>query len=159
MNLENTDNIKLKQAIARAAAKQPYKPNRLDDILNPGRPARYSSALPIPTEDDECMLLAPYLELLQNQGKIVLYTHIPNETYTTSMKQKTRNKKMGVTRGFPDYIILTKSKGIAIEMKRSKGGHLSVEQAQWIEGLKAVGMIGAVCWGFDEAREFIENNI
>lgn len=34
------------------------------------------------------------------------YFHVPNETYTTSIKQKIRNREMGVSSGVPDLFII-----------------------------------------------------
>lgn len=34
------------------------------------------------------------------------YFHVPNETYTTSIKQKIRNREMGVSSGVPDLFVV-----------------------------------------------------
>lgn len=104
------------------------------------------------TEDQECYLLVEYLNL-----KNIKYTHINNEMWTKSWKQKARAKRMGVSPGFPDYLILIKNKLMAIEMKRSKGGVLSDNQREWLEALKACGIDGYVCKGFEEAKKIIDS--
>lgn len=45
--------------------------------------------------------------------------------------------------------------GLYIEMKRRKGGVLSVEQAQWLAGLDAEGYCAMRCNGWDAARGVI----
>lgn len=107
------------------------------------------------TEYNESVALVEYLELLKAQGKVRMYSHIPNETYTTSWNQKFKNKKMGVNRGFPDYIILTHEKMVVIELKRRKGGKTSKEQQEWITEFQRLGIQAGVCNGFDEAIEFL----
>lgn len=104
------------------------------------------------TEHDECVALAAYLDLLQHQGKILAYTHVPNETFTKSWSVKNRNKAEGVNRGFPDYVVVTKDTVLFIEMKRVAGGVVSEEQKNWISALSGKTTASAVCKGFDEAK-------
>jgi hypothetical protein len=108
--------------------------------------------LPTPTEDQECYWLVEYLDILKNQGKITMYSHIPNETFTKSWSVKLKNKKKGVSRGFPDYVILTPKQMIIIEMKRIKGGVTSDEQREWLKAFKGLGHVAEVCYGFEEAK-------
>jgi len=109
-----------------------------------------------PTEFQECLTLVDYVSLLRNQGKVLVYTHPPQETYTDSIKQKSNNKRLGVTKGLPDYIIVTKSTVLFIEMKRLKGGKVSDEQLKWIEALQGKKTAAGVCCGFDEAKRMID---
>lgn len=105
-----------------------------------------------PLEDDECYTFVEYLEILVMQGKVVKFTHIPNETFTKSWKVKVRNKKLGVRRGLCDYQIVLKNDMVYIEMKRQKGGVVSKDQKEWIEALNATGKVDAyVCKGAGEA--------
>lgn len=110
----------------------------------------------VATEEQECYVLADYLRLLQNQGKIQMFTHIPNSTWTTSIKVKTRNKRLGVSRGVPDYMILTNKEIVFIEMKRKSGGIVSPEQLSWIKALSGLGYIAMVAKGFDEAKALLQ---
>jgi len=104
-----------------------------------------------PTEYDECVVLAEYLEI-----KGLKYSHIPNETFTKSWGTKMKNKRQGVKRGVPDYMIIVKSVLIFIEMKRKKGGRTSKEQKEWMEALNKCDCVSAyVCEGADEAIEVI----
>lgn len=110
----------------------------------------------IRSEEDECIALVEYLNLLKNQGKVITYTHIPNETYTSSWNQKRKNKAMGVASGFPDYIILGTMRIIFLEMKREKGGITSVEQKIWIEALNGYSTsVAVVAKGFKEAERYL----
>jgi len=115
----------------------------------------------IPTEHEECVLLKQWLDLMVNNGKVVLYSHIPHETYTKSWNQKLKNKQVGVKKGVPDYVIVTKKLVLFVEMKRTKGGVVGEEQKQWIEAINnaSTGINARVCKGFDEAKEFIETAI
>jgi hypothetical protein len=110
-----------------------------------------------PTEDQECHTLVDYLEILKQQGKVIVFSHTANETYTKSWKQKARNKRMGVRSGVPDYIIVTKKHTIFLEMKRTKGGVVSATQKEWVKAIQDTGVACEVCRGFDEAKEFLDS--
>lgn len=65
----------------------------------------------------------------------------------------------GVKPGVPDLFIpraAGKYHGLFIEMKREKGGKLSIAQAEWIALLRKEGYAARVCAGFDAARQTIE---
>ena len=47
------------------------------------------------------------------------------------------------------------ARGVAIELKRQKGGTTSPEQREWLENLENHGWCCAVCKGWEEAREFL----
>ena len=111
---------------------------------------------PMRTEYDECVALVQYMKILISQGVDLMYSHIAQSTYTTSWKQKSKNKAMGVMPGVPDYIIIINQKTIFIEMKREKGGQVSKYQVNWIENLNTSGVSAYVCRGFEEAREVLD---
>lgn len=115
-----------------------------------------TNKLPIPTEHEEAVMLTQYLDLMQTQGKVKLYTHVANETFTRSWNTKRKNKQEGVMPGCPDYIILTPEDMFFIELKRIRGGVVSSEQKQWIEHLQYLGFNARVCKGSKEAIDFIE---
>lgn len=126
----------------------------------------YKTNVPVKTykallsENEEAVLLAGYLLMLQRMGKIPVYSHIPHETYTTSWTAKRRNTRAGVRRGVPDYIVPTAHKLLFIELKRTKGGTVSPDQEQWIEALNQIPNVEArVCRGYEAAKAFIEENI
>lgn len=110
------------------------------------------------SEFQEQVLFVEYLDILKNQGKIVMFTAIPNSTWTPSWGQKVKNKKAGLNPGFPDLIILTKKKAICIEMKVHPN-KLSKEQASWIANLMNAGIYCYVAYGFSEAKEFIDSEL
>lgn len=111
--------------------------------------------LPV-SEKQECYWLVEYLEDLIMKEKIAMYTHIPNSTYTKSWAAKMMNKKLGVNKGFPDYIILAREKALAIEMKTEKDGYARPEQKAWIEALQGAGIHAKVCRGFRGAKQFLD---
>lgn len=105
-----------------------------------------------PLEEQECFALVEYMTL-----KNIKFSHIHQEMYTTSFKQKNKAKRLGVNPGVPDYLICFKDKLLFIEMKRKKGGSVSDAQRGWIEALGAIPNVQAVvCYGFDEAKEVID---
>lgn len=113
-----------------------------------------------PTEFEECRTLVHYLTL-----KNVLFTHIHNEMYTKSWKQKKKAHDLGVSSGFPDYFIFVpkeksktnKAECLFLEMKRTKGGVVSKNQKEWLDMLATHKEIHvAVCKGFDEAKQFCD---
>ena len=107
----------------------------------------------IPTEHEECIALVQYLKI-----RGIKHTHINNEMFTNSWKQKNKAKAEGVSKGFPDYCIVIKNKLLFIEMKRVKGGVVSEEQKEWIEKLNGIGkeVEAIVCKGCGEAIDKIE---
>jgi hypothetical protein len=69
-------------------------------------------------------------------------------------------KREGAKRGVPDIILLHPSgpyHGLAIEMKKEKGGTVSPEQKEWIKNLTDEGYKATVCRGSTEAIETIKN--
>lgn len=108
-----------------------------------------------PTEQQEAEALAAYCRI-----KGYDFTHIPNETGgdMAARRRAVRMKRAGTSKGFPDYLIFTKIKCYAIELKRRKGGRATPEQRKWLEVLAAHGFVAAVSHGADEAIELIEEN-
>jgi len=86
------------------------------------------------------------------------FTHIANETGSGRMAklQGIRNKQQGLSKGFPDYLIVIGSKLIAVELKRTSGGKLSLEQAEWLKCLAGSGVDAFVAKGAQEAIEYLE---
>ncbi len=114
-------------------------------------------SLPVLTEDQECFLLGDYLRLMTRTGKVLLFNHNPQETFTKNWGTKMKNKKMGVTKGFPDYCVVTRDAILFIEMKRTKGGTVGPEQKTWVDTFNNyVGVKARICYGFNDARKFIE---
>lgn len=71
-------------------------------------------------------------------------------------------KREGVKPGVPDLFLAYPSKGfhgMFIEMKKRKGGRTSEAQFQWLEMLQAAGYQVAICAGWEEAKNMIEQYI
>ncbi len=67
-------------------------------------------------------------------------------------------KQQGVRPGIPDIFLPCargQCHGLYIEMKRRKGGRVSVDQQRMILALRAQGYRVEVCRGWDEARDTI----
>lgn len=123
-------------------------------IYQPDKPAKES----IPTEAQECTALAQWL----NRAN-VLYTHVPLGGLR-DRKAAAMLRNMGAKRGVPDYLIFTPPpawwraggpgrafRGVALEMKRRKGGSLSDPQKWWIAQLKLAGWHVIVARGAGDA--------
>ena len=69
-------------------------------------------------------------------------------------------RSQGHYKGIPDVTVLLPSgKVIFIELKRIKGGVVSPEQKKWIKDLQDLGYPAKVCYGADEAIEFVKEEI
>lgn len=111
------------------------------------------------TEHEEAVLLKEYLDVLQTQGKISLYSHIPNETFTNSWKTKKKNKAEGVHTGVPDYLIVTPKKVIFLKLKRAKESYPRKDQRYWLSELDNKTIKTGWAKGFDGAVKFITENL
>lgn len=120
-----------------------------------------------PLEDDECIAFSRWL----NENAIP-HAHIANESRSSSQNAMIRGaklKRMGQSRGVWDYEVYVPIKGIdgtvdcyellKIEMKRRKGGTLSVEQKQWGKIYELAGINCKVCKGADEAIKYVSKFI
>jgi hypothetical protein len=107
--------------------------------------------LAVRTEAQEQRYLVQYLRFMN-----IPHFRVPNETYTTSFKQKSQNKALGVSRGVPDLFAIVADRLIGIEMKRVKGSSTSLDQKAWVSLLNGAGIPTRICKGYDEAIKFIE---
>ena len=95
------------------------------------------------------------------QGVLEL-AHMPNEAlgrlFEADPQYAKLLKAMGVSKGFPDYIITHTQthKTCFVEMKKRRGGVRSPEQKRWI---KALGKKAKFCNGYLEARKFVEERL
>ena len=118
----------------------------------------------VPLEEDEQIAFVQWCRLNH-----ILVHHSGNEIggSTSAMKARAvKMKKMGTSKGFPDLLVFIPVYGTtgdvdcyqlcAIEMKRKKGSTTSKEQKEWLEVLRASGVVSAVCKGADEAINFVE---
>lgn len=111
----------------------------------------------IPTEDAEQQVVVQWLELHR-----LHFTHIPNGGWRHVATAR-RLKSLGVKPGVPDLLVFERpparpdAPGVAIEMKRSRGGRVSEEQERWLAHLERQGWVVAVCHGADEAIELLQS--
>jgi VRR-NUC domain len=108
----------------------------------------------IPTEFYEQVRLATWLDKMG-----IRFYAIPNgglRSYTEAVKLK----RGGVKAGVPDICIPMPSggfHGLYIELKRTVGGKLSSEQAEWLAFLDDQGHIAVCAKGFEEAKRYVED--
>lgn len=103
-------------------------------------------------EDVECEIFANWLD-----ARGLIFSHVASETWTTSQNQKARNKRVGVKKGVPDYIVITPRGVVFVEMKRKTCYNVSKEQKAWIAAInKCDGTEAKVCHGADEAIAYIK---
>lgn len=102
------------------------------------------------TEDQEQAAAAKFLDMIG-----VLWCHVPNGG-ARNKATAGRLKAHGVKAGVPDILIFSQpprgpwARGVAIELKKAKGGTLSTSQKNWIEWLKEEGWIVKRCNGSGE---------
>lgn len=92
--------------------------------------------------------------------ELALLFHIPNGGSRRDAREGAHFKKLGVKAGVPDLFLPVARgayHGLFIEMKREKGGRVSEDQQGWLLALGNYGYATAVCHGYEEARETIEN--
>lgn len=86
---------------------------------------------------------------------------MPKQAFNWAAYSRTL-KKMGMSKGFPDLIILATNKSkthevLFIEMKRQKGGVLHDEQKEWIQKLDNQNYCVGVAKGCDSAISILNN--
>jgi len=77
----------------------------------------------------------------------------------TSDSQRIKMARTGYVKGFPDLFIYEPRGaffGLAIEMKKEKGGTASPEQKRWQEQLRNRGYASYICKGNEEAIKVID---
>jgi hypothetical protein len=77
----------------------------------------------------------------------------------TSYLQAIKMKRTGYVKGFPDLFIYeprNEYNGLAIEMKKEKGGVASPEQKRWQEQLRNRGYASYICKGSEDAIKVID---
>ncbi len=115
-----------------------------------------------PTEDEEQMALFTWAHHMAATGhfpELSRLFHVPNGG-SRGPAEAGRFKAMGVKPGVPDVFLDVPRggfHGLRIEMKRRHGGKVSEDQTDWIDWYNANGYRAVICYGWDEAREEIEN--
>lgn len=135
-----------------------------------------------PTEYEEACTFVDWLELMKMQGKIIDYCHIANESYggtRADMLRGMKLKRQGRKKGVFDYQIfyrfpaaqhltidplgppppIVEGRMICVELKKRKGGSVSLEQKHWQEVYTACGIPAKICRGAEEAIKFVKEFI
>ena len=107
------------------------------------------------SEDAEQMRLCDYVKYTYPNA---IFLHVENEQ-TKQTNQKKRNL-MGFVKGFPDIIIIAENKMLCIELKKQdKTARVSADQKRVLQSISELGHKCAVCYGFDNAVQFISQNL
>lgn len=111
-----------------------------------------------PTEDVE---EASFSDWCKEQG--YTHWHVPQETFTTSWKQKAHNKSLGVLSGVSDHWLVIPTPHhpngslVVIEFKRKFGNTPTDDQIEFLYAMEKVDNVTAVCcYGCDEAIKVVE---
>ena len=111
-----------------------------------------------PTEaQEQCYLFRWMAYNRMKYPELALCFHIPNGGSRHRL-EAVHLKEQGVKAGVPDLCLPVargRYHGLYIELKRQKGGRLSVAQAEWLRALQAQGYRTAVCAGWESARDTI----
>lgn len=112
----------------------------------------------IPTEAQEQTALFQWAAMMQGRIPELACLHaIPNGGSRHPI-EAVHLKQQGVKPGIPDIFLPCARgpwHGLYIEMKRRKGGRVSVEQQRMILALRAQGYKAEVCRGWEEAKNTI----
>lgn len=112
--------------------------------------------LPIPTEASEMLRVAQYLN-----ARKIFWIHCPNEG-RRSFRQGRMLKAQGMRAGVADVLILDgapkfpECRGIAIELKRIKGGVVSPMQKQFLDDCEERNWVTYIAKGADDAIDFLQ---
>lgn len=121
-------------------------------------------------EHYEQVKVISYLNILKSQMKIIEFFAIPNGGSRNKI-EAVNLKREGVKAGVSDLCVILKDRVLFIEMKRPakklKNGKLSIagisvsdNQKKFIEQVNLSNVVTAkVCYGFDEAKLFIDSYI
>ena len=112
-----------------------------------------------PRESVEQQTLIKWARLARRKyPELDMLYHITNEG-KRSVVTGARLKSEGLKPGVPDLCLAVArggAHGLYIEMKRTKGGRVSPQQAAWLEKLAHEGYATAICRGWEQARDVIE---
>lgn len=101
----------------------------------------------IPSEDREQMLFVQWFKRTYPEVRIF---HIPNGG-RRSASEAAKFKAMGVVPGVPDLYV--PAWALWIEMKRQKGGSVSLDQKDWHNYLISIGHKVIVAKGCEDAKK------
>jgi hypothetical protein len=109
-----------------------------------------------PSEYAECAALVDWMD---RHG--LTYTHVP----LGGLRQKRTAailRRLGARAGCPDYLVFSEPpmavapRGIAIEMKRRRGGTLSPAQGRFVAELERCGWLVIVAYGAEQAVQELQ---
>lgn len=113
----------------------------------------------IANEHDEQAMLMQMVSLHEDKypDLALIYANVNAERRTRW--QRSQKLKEGMKAGVPDLFLPvarvnvdgTLSHGLYVEMKRTVGGRVSLEQEKWIARLRRQGFTVEVCRGYEEA--------
>lgn len=110
------------------------------------------------TEEVEQITLFRWAEFAQQQyPELELMYHVPNEGKRSRIAGA-RMKQSGLKSGVPDICLPTAHGGyigLYIEMK-VRPNKPTENQKRWLRALRSAGHCTAVCYGWEEARQLIE---
>jgi hypothetical protein len=119
------------------------------------RLGRWAGALPaLPIETEECRTFVDWTRRVQFAGEPLFerVVKIANERGQRGA-QTAILTAIGLRKGFLDYAIHApygRIHGLYLEAKRRDGGHVPVEQTDWVTKLRAWGYHAAICAGAEE---------
>lgn len=104
----------------------------------------------VPTESFEQEQLVQWLE-----ARNYRFTAIPNAIPSQALRLK--HARQGLRPGLPDMLILVNNRCVWIELKRAKpaSSRVSDTQKTWLTALNNAGCVAQVCYGFEEAKQFV----
>ena len=112
----------------------------------------------VPTEAQEQTTLFQWAAMMQGRiPELALLHSVPNGGSRNPIEAR-HLKEQGVKPGIPDVFLPVARggyHGLYIEMKRRKGGRVSVEQKKMILALRDQGFRAEVCEGWEKARDVI----
>lgn len=112
----------------------------------------------IPTEAQEQTALFQWAAMMQGRiPELALLHSVPNGGSRHPI-EALHLKQQGVKPGIPDIFLPCargQYHGLYIEMKRRKGGRVSVDQKKMLLALRAQGYKAEVCLGWEEAKNTI----
>lgn len=112
----------------------------------------------VPTEaQEQCYLFRWMAYNARKYPELKLCFHIPNGG-SRHRAEAAHLQAQGVRAGVPDLCLPVARgpyHGLYIELKRVKGGRLSIAQTEWLQALQAQGYRAVVCAGWESARDTI----
>lgn len=111
------------------------------------------------SEETEQINLFRWAAFMENRyPELELMYHVPNEGKRSAVTGS-RLKQAGLKPGVPDIVLPVARGGyisLYIELKYGKN-KATENQKKWLSGLKQRGHLTAVCYGWEQAKDLIEN--